>query len=199
MTRIAMMSLGTAGAVALSMLALASGSAAADSVVVPAGTTIPVRFATAVSTASASAGDLVVARVREDVLVRGRVAIPEGSEVRGRVVHARRAGKVEGTARLVVRFDAIELDGRRHSFDTPALTLVGRKTTRRDAATVGVGTGAGAVVGALLDGGSGAKKGALIGAAAGGGTVLATRGPDVAFRAGARYRLRLTDELAVRH
>ena len=74
------LSLGTAGAVALSMLALAHGSVAADSRVVPSGTVIPVRFETAVSTASASAGDLVVARVREDVLVRGRVAIPEGLE-----------------------------------------------------------------------------------------------------------------------
>ncbi|MCM2256063.1 MAG: hypothetical protein NDJ94_10365 [Vicinamibacteria bacterium] len=199
MTRIAKMSLlAAAGAATLSVLALAHGSASADTVIVPVGTAIPIRFETAISTASSRAGDLVVARVREDVRIDERVAIPAGSEVRGTVVGARRAGKVEGTARLSVRFDSVEIGGRRHSLDSPALTLVGRKTTGRDAATVGVGTGAGVVVGALLDGGDGAKKGALIGAAAGGGTVLATRGPDVAFPAGARYRLRLASPLPVR-
>lgn len=199
MTRIAKMSLlGAAGAAALSALALSHGSASADSVIVPVNTAVPIRFETAVSTASSHAGDLVVARVRDDVRVDGRVAIPAGSEVRGTVVASRRAGKVEGTSRLSVRFDSVEIDGRKHALDTPALTLVGRKTTGRDAATVGIGTGAGAVVGALLDGGDGAKKGAVIGAAAGGGTVLATRGPDVAFPAGARYRLRLTSPLPIR-
>jgi hypothetical protein len=177
----------------LSSFALAGAPhAAAGSLDLPAGTIVPVRFETTVSSATSRPGDTVLATVRSDVRSRGRVVIPAGSEVRGHVVSARRPGKVKGEAYLAVRFDSVSVNGRRRPLSTGTLALVGRNRHRKDAALIGGGAGAGAIVGGLIDGKEGAAKGALIGGAAGTGAVLTTRGGDVAFPAGARYRLRVT-------
>lgn len=167
--------------------------AAAHEVALPAGSVVPVRFKTTASSATSRPGDLVLAAVRSDVVHDGRVVIPAGSEVRGRVVAARRPGKVKGQAYLAVRFDSVTVRGRSYRLATHTLAAVGKKGTKKDAALIGGGTIGGALIGGLIDGKEGAGKGALIGGAAGTGAVLTTRGKDVAFPAGARYRLRLSD------
>jgi hypothetical protein len=165
----------------------------------PAGTVLPVRFETTISSASSRPEDKVLAAVRQDVLDHdGRVVIPAGSELRGRVVSAQRAGKVKGRSYLAVSFDSVEVNGRVHRVATNRLGVLGRSGAKKDAAIIGGGTGAGALVGALADGKGGAAKGALIGGATGTGVVLATRGPEVVIPAGARYRVRLADSLIVR-
>jgi hypothetical protein len=172
---------------------------AADETVLPSGTVLPIRFETTVSSASSRPEDRVLAVVRQDVLDRdGQIAIPAGSELRGRVVSARRAGKVSGRSYLAVSFDAVGVDGRVHRISTNRLGVLGGKAIRKDAAIIGGGAGAGALVGALVDGRGGAAKGALIGGATGTGVVLTTRGPEVTIPAGARYRVRLADALIVR-
>jgi hypothetical protein len=165
----------------------------------PAGTVLPVRFETTISSASSRPEDKVLAVVRQDVLDHdGRIVIPAGSELRGRVVSAQRAGKVKGRSYLAVSFDSVEVNGRVHRVATNRLGVLGRSGAKKDAAIIGGGTGAGALVGALADGKGGAAKGALIGGATGTGVVLATRGPEVVIPAGARYRVRLADSLIVR-
>ena len=165
----------------------------------PAGTVLPVRFETTISSASSRPEDKVLAVVRENVLDdEGGVVIPAGSELRGRVVSARRAGKVKGRSYLAVSFDSVEVHGRVHAVSTNRLGVLGRSGAKKDAAIIGGGTGAGALVGAIADGKGGAAKGALIGGATGTGVVLATRGPEVVIPAGARYRVRLADSLVVR-
>ena len=165
----------------------------------PAGTVLPVRFETTISSASSRPEDRVLAVVRENVLdYDGDVVIPAGSELRGRVVSARRAGKVKGRSYLAVSFDSVEVDGRVHRIATNRLGLQGRSGAKKDAAIIGGGAGAGALVGALAKGKGGAAKGALIGGATGTGVVLGTRGPEVVIPAGARYRVRLADSLIVR-
>ena len=164
----------------------------------PAGTVLPVRFETTISSASSRPEDKVLAVVRENVRDDdGRVVIPAGSELRGRVVSARRAGKVKGRSYLAVSFDSIEVDGRVHRVSTNRLGVLGRSGAKKDAAIIGGGAGAGALVGALAKGKGGAAKGALIGGATGTGVVLGTRGPEVVIPAGARYRVRLADSLSV--
>ena len=63
---------------------------------------------------------------------------------------------------------------------------------------MGAGAGIGAVIGGLLGGGDGAAKGAAIGGAAGAGTVLATRGREVALGAGADVDATLASAIDVR-
>jgi hypothetical protein len=184
--------------VLLGMAAVVPAQVAREAIL-PAGTALPVRFETTISSASSRPEDKVLAVVRQDVLDDdGRVVIPAGSELRGRVLSARRAGKVSGRSYLAVSFDAVEVHGRVHRVSTYRLGVLGRKGTKKDAAIIGGGAGTGALVGALVDGRGGAAKGALIGGATGTGVVLTTRGPEVMIPAGARYRVRLADPLIVR-
>ena len=192
-----------AGVIGLSLAVAGMGAvvpALADrETTLPAGTVLPVRFETTVSSANSRPEDKVLAVVRENVLdPDGGIVIPAGSELRGRVVSAQRAGKVKGRSYLAVSFDSVEVHGRVHRVSTNRLGVQGRSGAKKDAAIIGGGTGAGALVGAIADGKGGAAKGALIGGATGTGVVLATRGPEVVIPAGAGYRVRLADSLVVR-
>lgn len=181
------------------MAAVVVPAVAARETFLPAGTVVPVRFETTISSASSRPEDKVLAVVRQDVVGDdGKVVIPAGSELRGRVVSARRAGKVSGRSYLAVSFDTVEVDGRLHRLSTQTLGVQGKKAHKKDAAIIGGGAGAGALLGALVDGKGGAAKGALIGGASGTGVVLGTRGPEVTIPAGARYRVRLADPVSLR-
>jgi hypothetical protein len=180
----------------LAALLTFAASARAD-VELPSDTLLPVRMQTTVSSATSHPEDRVLAVVRSDVVRNGRVVIPAGSEVRGHVVSSRRAGKVSGRSYLAVRFTEIEVRGRRYPLATRPLAAQGAKSHGRDAKLIGGGAGAGALVGAIADGKGGAAKGALLGGAAGTGVVLTTRGKEVVFPAGGRYRLRLSRSLSV--
>jgi hypothetical protein len=59
---------------------------------------------------------------------------------------------------------------------------------------IGIGAGAGAIIGAILGGAKGALAGILIG---GGGTIAATEGKDVELPAGTVLRVRLDSALAL--
>jgi hypothetical protein len=179
----------------LALLATAAPSFADTSL--PSGTVIPIRMKTTVSSATSRPEDAVLAVVRQPVYRRGRVVIPAGSELRGHVVTARRSGRVKGRAYLAVRFTEIEIDGRRYPVGARALAQEAPGTGRRDAGVIAGGALGGAVVGAAADGKKGAGKGALIGGAAGTGVVLATRGKEVTFPAGGRYRVRLSRTLSL--
>ncbi len=74
----------------------------------------------------------------------------------------------------------------------------GEATKGEDATKVGAGAGIGAVIGGMLGGGDGAAKGAAIGGAAGTGTVLATRGREVALASGTDVNATLASEIEVR-
>jgi hypothetical protein len=178
------------------VLATASADARAD-VRVPAGTVIPVRFQTTVSSVNSDPEDRVTATVRENIRIGGRVAIPAGSQLRGHVVNAERSGRVKGRATVAVDFDRITVRGRTYDIDMRQLTVVAPDSHGRDAKIVGGSAGAGAIIGAIADGKEGAAKGALIGGAAGTGVVLGTRGKEVTIPAGARWRLRLNRPLVV--
>jgi hypothetical protein len=181
--------------VGTAILAAVAAEVRAD-VRVPAGTVIPVRLSTTVSSATSNAEDKVLATVRTDVRAGGRVVIPAGSELRGHVVSARRSGRVKGVASLVLDFDRVEIGGRSYEIDTRRLSVVAETTHGRDAKIIGGGAGAGALVGAIADGKEGAAKGLVIGGAAGTGAVLGTRGKEVTLPAGSRWRLRLARPFA---
>jgi hypothetical protein len=180
-------------------LAWAAGpvpSAAQDMVTLPTGTRLPLVFETTVSSASSHAGDLVVAKTRLHVRgARNEIVIPAGSEVRGHVVSADPGGKIKGRAKISVRFDRVVLRGEEHPMSSTSVALIAPSQAKRDAATVAAGTVGGAVVGGIVGGGKGARIGAVAGAGAGGAHVATTRGPQVSFRAGSRYTVRLTRSL----
>ncbi len=163
----------------------------------PVGTALPLVLETAVSSASNSVGDAVVATVLEDVKVGEKVVVPAGSEARGHVTAAVRSGKVKGLARLAFEFDSLVVKGKPLTIAATAVDITAENTKKKDAAIIGGATAGGAILGAIIDGKKGAAIGAGIGAAGGTGTVLATRGREVVLPAGQSLTVKLTSSVVI--
>jgi hypothetical protein len=184
-------------AVGAGVLGLLAADASAAVRRLPAETAIPIALETTVSSATSRPEDRVDAKVRANVLSGGKVVIPAGSQLRGHVVSVRRPGKVKGLAYLSVSFNELVASGKTYRIATRRLGVQGQPSHGRDAKIIGGGAGAGAIVGAIVDGKGGAAKGALVGAGAGTGAVLATRGKEVTLPAGSRWRVRLAQPLDI--
>jgi hypothetical protein len=143
----------------------------------PAGTRIPVRTTTTLSTEHAVDGAAFSGVLERDLEVDGTVLAKEGANVNGVVVSSDPGGRVKGVASLAINITSIAgSDGEPIRVTTRAHTAVAPKSTGRDVKRGGIMTGAGAAIGAIAGGGKGAAVGAGVGAAAGVGTAMATRG-----------------------
>lgn len=167
--------------------------ARAESMRLPEGTELKLRLETPVSSATSREGDPVTARVEEATDPDGRVALPGGTVLKGRVVEVKRAGRVKGRALVSVDFDRIVVRGRTSELQASPITVEAPDDHGRDAKIVGGAAAAGAVIGAIKDGKEGFAKGAILGGAAGTGAVLVTRGRDIEIPAGSRWTVRLKD------
>src|SRR2546429_522924 len=131
-----------------------------------AGTRVPLAASESISTRQAKPGDAFSATVGEDVKdASGRVVIPAGSTVQGPVVAAEPAPNPSSSGRLELAVHSITVRGASYPVDATVeskdTVMQGRGVTKADAAKVGGGAVAGAIVGKLL--GKNAK-GAIIGA-----------------------------------
>lgn len=167
-------------------------------VTIPAGTVLPLELRSSVSSATSQVEDRVRGVLRQALNVDGVRVLPAGTEINGTVVEAAPAGRVKGRARVVMQFTSLRYDGEQYSVQAEPVEHQAEATKGEDATKIGVGAGAGAVIGGLLGGGSGAVKGAALGGAAGTGVVLATRGKEVALEPGADASTRLTAPLTIR-
>ena len=148
---------------------------ATEELLIPADSVIGLQLDSFVTTDRAEVEDDVQARVTRDVMVARRVAIPAGSIVNGSVVMVERGGKLQGTSRLGVRFHTVVLDdGAEVPIVTETVYREGRSRGRDNAARIGGGAVAGAILGAIFGGGRGAAIGGAAGAA--GGTAAAAAG-----------------------
>jgi hypothetical protein len=116
----------------------------------------------------------------------------------GNVIDVERAGRVQGRARVVMRFTEADVDGVRETMRTNPITFQGEASKGEDATKIGAGAGIGAVIGGIVGGGKGAAKGAAIGGAAGTGAVLATRGKEVELSSGTDLPATLASAATVR-
>lgn len=165
----------------------------------PAGTVVKIRTTTALSTKSHKTGDTFAASLAEPLIAGGRVIAPKGAAVQGLIADSDPGGRVKGRARLAVRLSGIETaPGRMLPIQTNVYRVVARATKRQDAMKIGIGSGAGAAIGALAGGGAGAAIGAAAGAGAGTGYVLATRGEPATIRSEALLSFRLASPVMVR-
>jgi len=105
---------------------------------------------------------------------------------------------VKGRAMIAFRFTSLRTGDEQYELQAAPLTHVAPATKGEDAAKIGIGAGAGAIIGGVLGGGDGAAKGAVIGGGAGTGVVLATKGQEVRLGPGADVSAQLTAPLTVR-
>ncbi len=142
-----------------------------------AGTVISVRTTQYLSSDQNRAGDGFSAELEQPLVVDGWVVARRGQTVLGRVVTARKAGRVKGVSQLAVEVThLVFVDGRQVPVRTEFMQNTGGTSQGRDAHGVGAAASTGAVVGAIADGGKGAGIGAAVGAGAGLAGVLLTRG-----------------------
>jgi hypothetical protein len=149
----------------------------AEPVTLPEGTVLKIRTTSTLSTKTTSPGEQFEASLEEPLAHNGRVVAPKGARVVGRVVEADPGGRVKGRAEIAVRLTQLHvLEGKSVELQTSTFVRQARSTKKEDAMKIGIGSAAGAAIGAIAGGGAGAAIGAASGAGAGTGMVLATRG-----------------------
>jgi len=167
-------------------------------VTIPSGTTLSLSLTSSMASDTSAVEDSVTAELTRAISIDGREVLPAGARLAGNVTQVDDSGRVKGRAMIAFRFTSLQAGGQRYDVQTAALRHVAPATKGEDATKIGIGAGAGAVIGGLLGGGDGAAKGAAIGGGAGTGVVLATRGKDVRLAPGADVTSRLTAPVTVR-
>ena len=174
---------------------LAAQNSAADFIVVPAGTKLPLVLHNAVSTRNARPGDPVYLETVFPIVQNDKILIPAGSYVQGEITETHRPGRAKGTGEMrirlttmilpngyTVRFDAIPANAGTGGNETTGNEgeIKGDTSKAGDVGTVIKTTGAGAGIGGIASRtGKGTGIGAGVGAAAGVAAVLLSRGPEL--------------------
>src|SRR2546425_130112 len=169
----------------------------------PVGTTMDMAAPDTISSRTAKVGDPFTARVVEDVRnAAGKVVIPAGSVVNGKITDVKPAPNPSTPGTLTLSVSSITVRGTSYPLDASVDSLEtihkGRGVTSGDAAKVGAGAVAGAVLGRVLGGNKkGTIIGGIVGGAAGAAVAHETKDSDIILPAGAHIIIRLTKELAV--
>ena len=144
---------------------------------IPAGTYITVRVNQLLSSDKNQVGDAFSATLVQPLVVNGVVVAEPGETVGGRVAEAKKAGHIEGVARLGLQLTTLTLvDGQQVPIQCQLISRSGPTSVGQDAGTIVGTTALGAAVGAVAGWGRGAAIGAGAGAAVGIIGVLVTRG-----------------------
>jgi hypothetical protein len=162
---------------------------------IPVGTEFDVRLTNALSSKTAQVEDRFEATTMVDLRdERGRVLIPAGSTMRGVVSSVTKTTRMERKGALTVAFDRVTVNGHAYPIRATVTQALESEGIMGEKEKIGIGAGAGAIIGAILGGAKGALAGILIG---GGGTVMATEGKDVELPAGTVLRTRLDSALTL--
>jgi type IV secretion system protein VirB10 len=86
-----------------------TGAASGDAqeLTIPSGTKVPVALKHAISTRGTREGDAVYAETTFPVVANGRVLIPSGTYVQGRISHIKQAGRLKGRAEVLMHFTTL--------------------------------------------------------------------------------------------
>jgi len=136
-------------------------------VVIPSGTSIAIRTGEALGSERSQTGDTFAATLLDPIEINGKVVVPKGADVTGKVVDAKKKGKFKGEARLELTLTGLSVNGQRYPLETTMTNQTAKGKGKRTAATTAGGAGLGAIIGGIAGGGKGAGIGALVGGGAG--------------------------------
>jgi hypothetical protein len=173
------------------------------------GTNIRVRLSQDLSTTEARPGEGFRAVVDRDVYKEGRVIIPAGAELRGRVVAVSQGHHLGPHATIRLRPEMVVLpDGTAYHLYAQAVQSKAPNTRtddeggiqasphlKKDAIEYGAGTGAGAVAGGELAGPVGAGVGSLVGAGVVTAHMMMTKPPAANLPQGSMLVFSLTEPM----
>jgi len=149
--------------------------------VVAAGTTLEVRLITGLSSETNTADDPFEGTLENAVVLGDRVAVPKGSDVKGKVTGAVKSGRLKQRAELWVTLTEITVRGKTYELASATTGHKEGSKTTRNIIFIGGGAGGGAAIGGAAGGGKGAGIGAAIGAGAGTAAAMLTGKRDVKF------------------
>ncbi len=165
--------------VMLGVMLLAAAAGAQTNMALPAGTSIRVKLENTLSTFNSKEGDSFSGRVVNPVTLDGKTVIPVGASVQGRVIKVNDPRRIAGKATIGIFPEAVVLpSGERYMLNATLVDTSLRNGTDvntegqfkaeghdgRDLIEVGMGTGAGMLIGGLAGGGKGLLIGGGVGA-----------------------------------
>lgn len=171
--------------------------ASSTPITVPEGTLVNVTLGQSLASNQNTAGDEFDASLATPVIVNGKIVIPKGARVTGRVIEARESGRLKGVALLKLALVSVEVNGDSYDVQTTSITRSGQNHKKRNTLWIGGGAGAGAAVGAIAGGGKGALIGSAVGAGAGTAGAAATGKLDITIPAETRLSFKLTEPVTV--
>jgi len=150
------------------------------------------------STKSNKTGEPFVANLANAIVDGDWTIARKGAEVEGVIANSDPGGRVKGVASISVKLTRLTLaDGRKIPISTSAYVVHAKTTKKKDAAKIGIGAGAGAIIGAIAGGGKGAAIGAGVGGGAGTAVVLATRGDPAVIPGESRVSFHLASPVTI--
>ena len=164
---------------------------------VPQGGIIEVKLDQALASNQNHPGDTFEASVARPVEVDGKAVIPEGTPVEGRVVYARRSGRLRGVAQLRLTLDSLQMNRTSYALQTNTVGRHGVNHKKRNIALIGGGGGGGVLIGARVAGGKGALIGGPVGAGVGTAVAAVTGKKDFALPAETRLSFRLHEPVTL--
>jgi hypothetical protein len=167
-------------------------------VTLPAGTVITVRLASAVGSKTSNTGDHFNATIATPVESGGKVVLPKGAEVLGKVAQAISQGRFKGGASLSLALESVTIDGDAYDIKTNSVARYQKGKGKRTAAMIGGGAGGGALIGGLAGGGKGALIGAVLGAGAGTAGAAYTGEKEIVLPAESTLSFKLAGPLTVK-
>ena len=189
----------------------------ANSVVIPAGSKIPLTLKQAISTKNAREGDPVYAETAFPFVTNERILIPAGTYIQGKISHTEKPGRSKKRAELLIHFTSmiypsgytVMLPGSventpgadNHGVKDSEGTIQADKDTGKrleDAAKgAAVGGTVGSIGGLAAGGLNGARYGGLAGIAGGVAWALLKHGPDVKLEVGTSIEMEIQRDVPV--
>lgn len=167
-------------------------------ITLPAGTVLTVRLASTVGSKTNSTGDRFNATIATPVESEGKVVLPKGSEVQGKVAQAVPQGRFKGGASLSLALESVTVGGDAYDIKTSSVSRYQKGKGKRTTAMIGGGAGGGALIGGLAGGGKGALIGAVLGAGAGTAGAAYTGEKEIVLPAESMLTFKLSAPLTIK-
>ena len=161
-------------------------------VAIPAGLMLAVRLIDRLSSDKSQAGDRFEGTLDTPIVVGGTVVAEKGASVVGRVVRARKAGRMTAPSELVLELVELVCPTDRVAIETDPIERSGEASSAGgDTVAIGSTAALGTALGAIFGGGKGAAIGAAAGGAVGAGGTLGAKGKPAAVKSEAVLMFRL--------
>jgi hypothetical protein len=170
---------------------------------VPAGTRVDLTMNQGLSSRKNKPGDTFTTKVAAPIRdASGTIIVAEGATVNGTVVAVKPAPNRRTPGTLTIALSTLEMDGKtfpiRATIDSVQREYREQSISGRDAAKVGVGAAAGAVVGQVLSKNTkGTVIGAVVGGIAGTGVAAETKDLDIVIPDGSHVAITITEPMTV--